>query len=150
MCILSNVAIARATLIGATTLLACACSTPQSTVRDHPSPEVRILGLTAEEEQGLGTLEPSRGVLGSWLDDRWPLGDRITIYRQGGKLYLEHKFGDSSSVIREMVEKPSSRGRRFEKIGGSNFGEYFLMGRDGNLDIWDQEGHITTARRIIG
>ncbi len=31
---------------------------------------------------------------------------------------------------------------------GTAFGEYFLIDRKGKLQIWDQDGHITTAEKL--
>lgn len=121
-----------------------------ATTHFNPTLEVRILGLTIEREEAL-TKEPadkSGEVVGEWLDESPVIGGKITIYRQNGKLYMEHKYKDGSSSKEEMVEKASSSARRFEKKPPSSFGEYYVIDREGNLEIRDREGLIATARKI--
>ena len=63
-----------------------------ATTHFDPTLEVRILGLTAQEEQAFVT-EPApsdREVIGRWLDESF-LGSQITIYREDGTLYMEQK-----------------------------------------------------------
>lgn len=115
-----------------------------------PDLELWILGLTAEEERSLLN-EPedlSREVIGTWLDESPYMGNRIIIYRKDGKLFLERKFGNGSSYEMELVQKPLTRGKRFEEKEGNKFGEYYLVDHQGNLQMWDQEGLITTLRPI--
>ena len=121
-----------------------------ATTHFNPDLEVNILGLTAKQEEALFNApeDAKREVIGSWLDQSPMVGGKITIYRKDGKLYLEQKFKDGSSSNKEMVEKPSSRGRRFEEKGGASFGEHYVIDRQSNLQIRDQEGLVATAKEI--
>ena len=119
-----------------------------ATTHFNPELEVRILGLTAEEEKVRSQAQsPSREQLGVWVDNR-PFMGTISIFREGGKLLVEKKYKDGSTSKKEVVEKPSRRGRRFEEKEGAAFGEYFLIDRQGKLQLWDEDGHITTAERL--
>ena len=90
-----------------------------------PTLDVRILRLTAREEPTLVTepavTEPApsdREVIGIWLSEIAYIGGRITIYREGGTLYMEWKFEDGSNLKEKLVEKPSPLGQRFDQGGG--------------------------------
>jgi len=121
-----------------------------ATTHFNPNLEVRIQGLTAEEENALKELpdDPSREVIGSWLDESLYIGGRVTIFSQSGKLFLERKYKDGSTETKELVERPSGRGRTFQRKEGSSVGEFWLIDNQGNLQLWDKEGIITTAKKI--
>lgn len=119
-----------------------------ATTHFNPTLDVRIFGLTIQDEQALMT-EPTpsdRQVIGSWLDEYLP--SRITIYREDDTLYMERKFKDGSSLKEELVEKPSPLGQRFDLKEGSIFGDHWVINREGNLQISDNAGLISTAKRI--
>lgn len=121
-----------------------------ATTHFNPDQEVRILGLTAEEETKLAT-EPTpanREIIGRWLDESPYVGSRITIFREGGKLYIEQKFKDGSSHKIELFEKRSPLGRRFDKLEGSRFGDHWVLDSHGNLQMRDNDGLIATAKKI--
>lgn len=87
-----------------------------ATTHFNPDLEVRILGLTAEEEEKL-VAEPApanREIIGRWLDESPYVGSRITVFREDGKLFIEEMFKDGSSLRKELVEQKSPLGRRFD------------------------------------
>ncbi|MGD8451304.1 MAG: hypothetical protein PVJ57_05745 [Phycisphaerae bacterium] len=121
-----------------------------ATTHFNPDLEVCILGLTAEEEQQSSTSRPSaaREVIGCWLDDRPHAGGRITIFTEGGKLFIERAFKDGTVLKKELVEKRSPLGRRFDEAEGAWAGNHWLIGADGNLQLRDNDGLISTAKKI--
>ena len=123
-----------------------------ATTHFNPDLEVRILGLTAEQEEALKQQpdDPSREVIGSWIDDTMYFGNRTTIFRQDGKLFMENTYEDGSSGKREIVAKPSTSGKKFEDKEGNRFGEFYLIDSQGNLQLLDQDGLISTAKKIGG
>jgi hypothetical protein len=121
-----------------------------ATTHFNPDLEVRILGLTAEEEENL-VAEPAsvtREIIGRWLDEGPFVANRITIFREDGRLFIEQMFKDGSSLKKEIVEKKSPLGRRFDKVEGSSAGDHWVLGSDGNLQLRDNDGLITTAKKI--
>jgi hypothetical protein len=121
-----------------------------ATTHFDPDLDVRILGLTAEQEESFVN-EPedsSREVVGNWLNESLLPQSKITIYSQNGKLYMEKNFKDGSSSNKEMMKKASSSGQWYEEKSGSSFGEYYLIDRQGNLQIHDSDGLIATAKKI--
>ena len=121
-----------------------------ATTHFNPTLDVRILGLTVPEEKALVTepLAADREVTGSWLDEITYAGSRITIYREGGTLYMDRKFKDGSGGKEELVEKPSPLGQRFDMKEGSSSGDHWVIDQEGNLQIRDNLGLISTAKKI--
>lgn len=121
-----------------------------ATTHFNPNLEVRILGLTIEEEQQLTTesVATNRDIIGRWLDESPFIGSRITIFREDGKLYIEQIFKDGSGGKKELIEKQSPLGRRFDTVTGSSAGDHWLLDSRGSLQIRDNEGLIATAKKI--
>jgi len=122
-----------------------------ATTHFNPNLDVRILGLTIEQEQTLKAKQPtppSRKIVGSWLDDRPFVGSKITLFREGGVLYIETKYNDGSSSLKEVIETVLPEGRRFDSKKANKFGEYDLIDHKGNLQFWDQDGKFYTAMKL--
>jgi hypothetical protein len=121
-----------------------------ATTHFAPDLEVRILGLTAEYENKLVT-EPepaNRETIGRWLDETPFIGSRITIFHEKGKLFIEVTYKDGSGHKKELVERKSPLGRRFNEVEGSRNGNHWIIGSDGNLQVRDNDGLIGTAAKI--
>lgn len=121
-----------------------------ATTHFNPNLEVRIIGVSLKGEKKL-VIESALSdgeVIGNWLSEMAFAGGRITIYRKDGKLYMEHKFEDGSSLKREMREKSTPSGQRFDMMTGSSSGDHYVIDQQGNLQIRDSEGLISIANRI--
>lgn len=121
-----------------------------ATTHFNPSLNIRILGLTVEQEKNLlsEATDSSRKVIGIWLDESPVIGSKFILYRQNDKLYMERVFGNGSSSNEEMVKKTSSSGQRFEEKTSSSSGDYYLINTRGDLEMRDQVGLVATARRV--
>lgn len=121
-----------------------------ATAHFNPNLEVQILGFTAEEEQALKDQpeDPSRELIGSWLDNTPNSLGKITVFRDSGKVLLEYKSKDGTTWSKPVVQVPDSTGQRFQDEDGSEFGEYYLINSEGNLELWDRDGLILTANDI--
>ena len=117
-----------------------------ATTHFDPTLEIRIIGLSIQEEQALmgGSTPQDAEVIGIWIDD-WT-SSRITIYQENGSLYMEQVFSDGSSRKEELVENSSTLGRRFNMKEKSI--DYFIIDSEGNLQLRDNLGLISTAKRI--
>lgn len=115
-----------------------------------PELEVRILGLTAEEEEKMtrAAKNTSRDVVGIWLDDRAYVGATITIFRENKKLYLESKYKDGSSSTDEMTESQSIVGKKLVEKGGNPHGEYFVLDKKGNLQAGGNNGIFLKYKKL--
>ena len=119
-----------------------------ATTHFDPALAVRILGLAGQEERAdvSAALISDREDIGSWLDDVTSV--RIVMYSEGGKLYVEQYFNDGRFLKEELVEKPSPAGQRLESKGGSSLGSHWVVDNTGNLQIRDNVGLVSTAKRI--
>jgi len=119
-----------------------------ATTHFDPVLEVRILGLTGQEERADvgGSLISDRENIGRWLDDF--SGNQIVMYSEGGKSYVEQYLKDGSFLKEELEGNPSTPGQRLESKGGSGLGRYWVVDNTGNLQIRDNVGLISTAKRI--
>ena len=107
----------------------------------------RRVGESYAEEALEREQEAAAQIVGRWLNEG-PLRYRMTIFHEGGKLYTEQKFTDGGSLKKEMVEKRSPLGRRFDPVEASRAGDHWIIDSRGNLQSRDNDGLITTARKI--
>ena len=121
-----------------------------ATTHFDPQLEVKILGLTAEEEEKMARAakSTSRDVVGIWMDDRPYVGATITIYRENKKLYLESKYKDGSGSIEEMTESQSPVGTKLVDKGDNPHGEYFVLDKKGNLQAGDNNGIFLRYKKL--
>ena len=121
-----------------------------ATTHFNPDLEVRILGLSPDEVTDLSTKPEveNRDEIGRWLDDRPFLGKRVVIFRENGKLFMESTYDDGSSGIKELVESKSALGRRFQELRKSTAGDHWILDSNGDLQLRDDEGLISTAKKI--
>ena len=121
-----------------------------ATTHFDPELEVKILGLTAEEEEKMARAakSTSRDVLGIWMDDRPYAGATITIYRENKKLYLESKYKNGSGSIEEMTESQSTAGTKLVEKGGNPHGEYFVLDKKGNLQAGGNNGIFLEYKKL--
>ncbi|QUN05100.1 hypothetical protein KDN34_12870 [Shewanella yunxiaonensis] len=121
-----------------------------ATTHFDPELEVKILGLTADEEDKMARAAKSSSTdsVGIWMDDRPYAGATITIYRKNKKLYLESKYKDGSSSIEEMAESRTAVGTKLVEKGGNPHGEYFLLDKNGNLQAGGKNGIFLKYKKI--
>ena len=81
-------------------------------------------------------------LIGRWIQGGVTSGI-ITIAIGDGKAIMESKFYDGSSLIREITERISSVGRRFDLNNG--LGEYVVVLPNGNLLFKDKDGRVLST-----
>jgi len=115
-----------------------------------PNLKVKILGTTIEEEKALlsESKNSSGEIIGEWLDESPYVGAKYTLIKKNGKIIMIRKFKDGSGSEEEMIQKNQSGRLRFEEKGGNDFGEYYLIERNGNLGSYDSAGLISTMHSI--
>ena len=116
----------------------------------NPNLKVKILGTTIEEEKALVSKSKhlSGEIIGEWFDESPYEGGKYTLLQKNGKTIMIREYKDGSSSEKEMIQKKQSRKLRFEEKGGNEFGEYYLIERNGNLGAYDKAGIINTMRLI--
>ncbi len=121
-----------------------------ATTHYNPNLDVRILGLSADAAAKLSAKPETTNhdEIGRWLDESPFTGKRIVIFRDNGKLFMESTYKDGSSGTTEIVESQSSLGRRFNKPGDSTAGDHWILDSNGDLQLRDDEGLISTAKKL--
>jgi len=93
----------------------------------------------------------NRKVLGSWFDDDLPgFENQVTIFSRGKQLYMENKYQDGGGVHEEeiVIKRLDDNVRYQRKRGGGHSGEYYLIDSQGDLQLWDKDGFISTAKKL--
>ncbi len=60
----------------------------------------------------------NREIIGRWLDERPLLGDKITLYKEDDKYFLETWFSDGCHSLDEVLMTETSAGHKVEDVGG--------------------------------
>ena len=120
-----------------------------ATTHFNPNLQVQILGLSSKLESEIkkSTQDYSGKSLGRWID-HGIAGGVITIYRQEDELFLEQIFNDKSKLREELIKRASKYGVCFDIKEGSPTGDYYLINKAGDLEIRDDAGLISTAKKI--
>lgn len=86
-----------------------------------------------------------REVIGRWVDERGGTSNRLTLFRQDAKIYLEIWSGDGCHSLDIMVSTATDMGLKLEDKGGNIFGEYFVLTKDNNLQFCNSTECFYTA-----
>ena len=115
----------------------------------NPGLNVSILGMTAEQEQVLSKEPSTTGgdVIGNWIDDGI-LAGKITIFKVDGIAHFHERFKDGSELTKRLVERKTSSGWRYDYAEGSSTGDHYVINQSGALEIRDNEGLISVARKL--
>ena len=116
-----------------------------ATTHFNPNLDVRILGMTIEQERKLlrEKTKVSGKTIGVWADE---LG-KITIIKKGSGHIIEKKYEDGSGSKEDLISY-KVRGKPAFKVRGDDLGEYYVIERSGELGVYDSLGLITTKRAI--
>ena len=119
---------------------------PWASVLFAPEPKLAVNGLRLEDELSLLAEHQAdlRPLLGSWLTSPPAAPGRLTIYSDHGRIYAEWRLRSGQKTIDEVFDTESKSGRRFDVPGGG----YYVLSRNGDLEIWDKSNLIATAERI--
>lgn len=119
-----------------------------ATTHFNPNLEVRILGLTIEEEKELTVSDENRKgfVLGKWFDNS--IDGKYTLMNNNGVITMYIDFTDKSTHEEEMIESFQSNLLRYDDKDGNDFGEYYLIDKNGELSIYGKSGIIRTLHVI--
>ncbi len=123
-----------------------------ATTHFDPNLKVVIQGLTAEQEvKVLGAnaekADEDKEIIGRWLDETIYAGNKATMYSKKGKLFLERVYSDGSSGSDELKTKKVKGKKRYIEVGNEH-GEYYLITSAGDLQVFDNDGLISTAKKI--
>lgn len=110
---------------------------------------VKIPGLRLDEERMFVAEAHGdrRDVIGSWLTSTPATPGRLTLYREGRKLFAEWRMRTGVKTQDEVTETRVSAGRRFDLKSGASE-DHFLMLPNGDLEIRAKGTLIASAERI--
>lgn len=123
-----------------------------ATTHFNPDLKVVIQGLTFEQEAkilGPSAEKPEKNkkIISRWLDETMFAGNKATMYSKKGKLFLERLYSDGSSGVTRLRTKKVKGKKRFIEVGNEH-GEYYLINGAGDLQSFDRDGLISTAKKI--
>ena len=115
-----------------------------ATTHFDPVLKVEINGFDIETENALKglTIDHKGKAIGSWLIEGQYSGRVVMIYEDGDTLHLAEVYSATARHDSELVEIPSSPGRRFKQKGGGDI--YAIDDRD-VLRVYSGEGSMLHA-----
>lgn len=113
---------------------------------------VMLVGCGADEEHEAGSKqEPEAAtqidadqILGKWNTDR-DFESTIVIYEDGNELRMLESFDDGSDLDSLLYESVENGETRYAADYGRDIGEYYVIGEDGRLQMWSDNGNYYTA-----
>lgn len=113
-----------------------------------PALRIQILGLStgATKSRPAKAGSTDQKVIGRWIDE--VMASRITIFKKGRLVYVEHLFKDGSTGEIEVFEEKIPRGQGFIPVKASATGDHWVIDSRGNLQLRDSEGLIRTAMKL--
>ncbi|GEN25411.1 hypothetical protein HCU01_33600 [Halomonas cupida] len=117
------------------------------TTHYNPTLNVVILGLTPDEYKALQDFDVAgeyQEIMGSWFIGRG-FPHLLVAYKVDGESFIDEVYADLSTSSSSMVESRTDDGNiRLEKPN-NEFGEYFVIDSQGNLQFWSKNGNYFTA-----
>ena len=105
--------------------------------------EVNVGGVTPSQKARMVATKPSDVLIGRWFDSNPLVGAVISITSD---LRMETAYKDGSVAKRKMRERKTARGRRFDYVPAGR--DYYVLLPSGDLEIRDNEGLISVARKM--
>lgn len=112
----------------------------------NPDLNVRIMGSTQDEQAEMAGhgIEEQEGLIGRWNVSRG-YNSVITFYEKDGQKRISQKFQDGSEMDLELYEQEVNGDIRYSDDTGKDIGEYFVIGDNGKLQFWSENGNYYTA-----
>lgn len=124
----------------------------ESSFKVQNSELLKVIKMSVvEKRQRLGwqaNEAEKRDIVGRWVDERNGVEDKITLYREEDKIFLETWYNDGCHSLDEVQTTSTSEGLKLEDIGGNIFGEYFLLSDGKNLQFCDFSSCFYTAKSV--
>ena len=94
----------------------------------------------------LGDFSDRRDVIGAWLTSTPATPGRLTIFREGKRLYAEWRLRSGVTTKDELSETRVAAGRRYDIRSSASEDHFMVTG--GELEIRARGGRIAIAERI--
>jgi len=87
----------------------------------------------------------NRKEIGRWRDDTPTISSTLVLYKENNQYFINYIFDKGEIVTQELVKEKSKKGKEsFRSV--SHSGEYYIIRKDGYLEVRDYKGLIFTAR----
>ena len=93
-------------------------------------------------------LNNTQVLIGKYFHDRGDLSCQILIFKENGKIFKKETYNDGSQGTKEFKGSRSKRGLRLDEFEKNDYGEFYVISSDGNLESWDAQGLIETLKKI--
>lgn len=117
-----------------------------ATTHFDPTLEVKILGLTIDQETELRARLKGKQADGAWIDQG--LGTRALLLRHTDAGFFMDWYSPDSPVLTYELSVHERYGQARYIIKDNDFGEYYTIAGNGDLAIWDTEGLIQTLKPL--
>ncbi|WP_417811509.1 hypothetical protein [Thalassospira alkalitolerans] len=117
-----------------------------ATTHYNPTLEVRIISPSFPDSEAMETGSPQGKVLGEWLV-QYGFEYVVTFVEVDGVISIHSKFADGSSSNDTAIVEVFHGQKRFYTDSGKKHGEYFVIAKSGDLEMWSSNGNYYTARR---
>ncbi len=87
-------------------------------------------------------------ILGRWLDDSPSLESLTIIYVDKGNIYVQKNYIDGSSNVDKLIKTQQNGKKRYDKVGNA-YGEYFIIEKNGNLELYDKDGKFGEDKSLL-
>ncbi|WP_417837649.1 hypothetical protein [Thalassospira tepidiphila] len=117
-----------------------------ATTHYNPELSVSILGSTIEQHEALqeSSRSDEANIVGEWRASRG-IESHITIYQEGDELRMSQRFQDGSELNSLLYESNVNGETRYAADYAKEMGEYYIIGEDGRLQMWSDNGNYYTA-----
>lgn len=123
-----------------------------ATSDDIPAPHIEIAAPTKSKEPTKIVDTVNVGaVLGHWITPLQATSSQFLTIRKRDGVYesVIQLFHNPEPIVSKLRPRHSSKGRRFDVVGDAE-GTYYILLKNGDLDIWDEDGEFLVARRYEG
>ena len=122
--------------------------TPWAVARFKPDTRVLVIGLRLDEEERYvaEARADKRSLVGVWLTSSPLSPGKMTLYREGGRLYAEWRLRGGQISVLELAGHPV-RGNRLTDKSAKSRDNFVLLG-NGELEVRDGDQLVGVAERV--
>ena len=116
----------------------------------NPDLKIKIIGSTKQEEElsnKLGDKTPGK-ILGKWYEQQY-VSSTFILFKKNNAYFIRHIFKNGQILDEEMTPIKINNGIKYIHKNGGYDGEYFILNKLGDLELYNGKGkHFTTAKKI--
>jgi len=113
-----------------------------------PELEIEILGATQEASKEMNEKKVTGTILNIWNDNDAIMPNKIYLVNENDKLfvktiYAKNSYSEATEIINEVTEVKRNGLIRYNY--DNNHGDYYVLEKNGNLGLYDDEGKFKEA-----